>query len=183
MNALRDPRRGKALFFAVLIATLAASIVGCTKPKAPQLTPKEVAVTAVDVAGFDMRVKMDAFNPNGFDIAVRSIVAHVIVDGTQDLGTVTASQPITLPANAHTLIDVPMNVKWKGIGGLATIAQARRPVPYTVDGKATVGGESLNVDLPFTLQGQITPEQVQQAAMKSLQAIPGLQLPGMPALR
>ena len=164
----------------VLAALASVGTSGCTKPKAPQLTPKEVAVTAVDIGGFDMRVKMDAFNPNGFDIAVRGIVAHVVVDGTQDLGTVSASQPIVLPANAHTLVDVPMSVKWKGISGLASLAQAKKPVPYTVDGTATVGGESLNVDVPFKLDGKITPEQVQQAAAKSLRGIPGLQ--GFPAL-
>lgn len=170
-----------AAFAVAAIAALASvGLWGCNKPKPPQLTPKEVAVTSVDMGGFDMRVKMEAFNPNGFDIAVRSITAHVVVDGTQDLGTVTASQPITLPANARTLIDVPMNVKWKGIGGLAALAQARKPVPYTVEGTATVGGESLNVDLPFKLTGTITPEQVQQALAKSLKGIPGL--PGFPAL-
>ena len=171
----------KTFFFAAMIVALASvGLCGCTKPKNPQLTPKEVTVTSVDITGFDMRVKMEAFNPNGFDITVRNIVAHVILNGTQDLGTVTASQPITLPANARTPIDVPMNVKWKGLGGLASLAQARAPVPYTVDGTATVGGESLNIDLPFKLEGKITPEQVQQAAAKSLQGIPGLQgLPGL----
>jgi LEA14-like dessication related protein len=171
----------KTFFFAVtVLAALAIGVCGCTKPKAPTLVPKEVTVTAVDLTGFDMRVKMDAFNPNGFTIAVRSIVAHVIVDGTQDLGTVTASEPINLPPNVHTLIDVPMNVKWKGVGGLATLAKARKPIPYTVDGTATVGGETLNVDVPFKLEGKITPEQVQQAMVKSIQAIPGL--PGIQGL-
>src|SRR4051794_33225515 len=112
----------KTFFFAVTIlvtVTLAFAVSGCTKPKAPTLVPKEAAVTSVDLTGFDMRVKMDAFNPNSFAISVRSMTAHVIIDGTQDLGTVTASQPITLPPNVHTVIDVPMNVKWKGVGGLA----------------------------------------------------------------
>jgi LEA14-like dessication related protein len=171
------PRSGLSFLSA---AALVASFGACTKPQAPQLTPKEAKVTSVDITGFDMRVKMDAFNPNGFDLSVRSVVARVIVDGNQDLGTVTASQPINLPANAHTLIDVPMNVKWKGVGGLASIAAAKRPVPYTVDGTATVGGDRLNVDVPFKLQGTITAEQLQQAGLKSLQGIPGLQgLPGL----
>jgi LEA14-like dessication related protein len=170
----------KTFFFALTVAALALGVSSCSKPKAPQLIPKEVAVTSVDLTGFDMRVKMDAFNPNSYTIAVRSMVAHVIVDGTQDLGTVTASQPISLPPNVHTLIDVPMNVKWKGVGGFASLAQAKKPVPYTVDGTATVGGESLNIDVPFKLQGTITPAQIQQAAVKSLQGIPGL--PGFPAI-
>lgn len=171
--------------FLVAIVSLAAVVassasVACSKPQPPQLTPEQAKVTAVDMNGFDMTVKMDAFNPNGFELAVQSVVAHVIVDGNQDLGTVTASKPIVLPASAHTAIDVPMNVKWKNATGFATIATSRRPVPYTVDGTATVGGNRLNVDIPFKLQGTITAEQLQQAGLKSLQAIPGLQgLPGL----
>lgn len=169
----------KLVFVVMSLVTLLVALgsSGCTKPQPPQLTPKEVSVTSVDIAGFDMRVKMEAFNPNGFAISVNSVVAHVIVDATQDLGTVTASQAISLPANSRTLIDVPMNVKWKGLGGLATLAQARKPVPYTVDGTANVGGQSLNVNVPFKLEGKITPEQLQSAAVKSLQGIPGLQFP------
>ena len=158
----------------------AVALAGCSKPLPPQLTPQQAKVTAIDANGFDMTVKMDAFNPNGFDLAVQSVVAHVIVDGNQDLGTVTTSKPIALAANAHTAIDVPMNVKWKNATGFVAIATSRRPVPYTVDGTATVGGDRLNVDIPFKLQGTITAEQLQQAGLKSLQAIPGLQgLPGL----
>lgn len=167
--------------FAAVIALalgVGAFAPACSKPQPPQLTPKEAKITSIDVSGFDMRVKMDAFNPNGFDLSVRNVVAHVVVDGNQDLGTVTASQVINLPANAHTLIDVPMNVKWKGLGGLAQIAAAKRPVPYTVDGTANVGGERLNVDVPFKLQGTITSAELQAATLKSLQNIPGLQ--GLP---
>lgn len=168
-------------FARVLSATtIVAVAVACSKPQPPQLTPKEAKVTSVDLSGFDMRVKLEAFNPNGVDLSVRTVVAHVIVDGNQDLGTVTASQPFNLPANARTVIDVPMSVKWKNVGSVASIAAAKRPVPYTVDGTATVGGERLNVDVPFKMSGTLTAEQLQQAGMKSLQGIPGLQgLPGL----
>ena len=149
-------------FARVLSATtIVAVAVACSKPQPPQLTPKEAKVTSVD-------------------LSVRTVVAHVIVDGNQDLGTVTASQPFNLPANARTVIDVPMSVKWKNVGSVASIAAAKRPVPYTVDGTATVGGERLNVDVPFKMSGTLTAEQLQQAGMKSLQGIPGLQgLPGL----
>ena len=170
VNGLRFGLSASLLSATALVVGLGA----CAKPQPPQLTPQEAKVTAVDMTGFDMRVKMDAFNPNGFALSIRTVVARVVVDGNQDLGTVTASQPINLPANAHTIIDVPMNVKWKGVGGFATIAAAKRPVPYTVDGTATVGGERLNMDVPFKLQGTITAEQLQQAGLKSLQGIPGL---------
>lgn len=171
--------RPRALLAATLLACAAAA-GACSKPQPPQLTPKEAKVTSVDLAGFDMTVKMDAVNPNGISLSIQRVVAHVIVDGTQDLGTVTASQPIDLPASSRTAIDVPMTVKWKDATSLALIAAARRPVPYVVDGTATVGGERLNVDVPFKMVGTLTPEQLQQAGMRSLQNIPGLQgLPGL----
>ena len=164
----------KTAFAALLVGAVVLS--ACSKPQAPTLVPKEATVTDVSLTGFDMTVKLDAFNPNSFPIAVRSMSAHVIVNGNQDLGTVTSNTPINLPANAHTLVDAPLNVKWKGAAGIASLAQARQPVPYVVDGTATVGGESLNVDVPFKLTGTITPQQLQTAAQKSLQnALPGLQ--------
>ena len=165
---------------AISLAFALVPVFACSKPLPPQLTPKEAKVTAVDLTGFDMLVKMEAFNPNGFALSVRSVVAHVVVDGTHDLGTVTAAQPIELPANARTLVEVPINVKWAGAVNLANLAASKRPIPYTVDGTATVGGASLNVDVPFKLQGVLTPEQLRQAGLKSLQAIPGLSgLPGL----
>jgi LEA14-like dessication related protein len=173
------PFAGKALVMAFAFGSALA--VACAKPKAPQLTPQEVSITAIDTSGLDLRVKMDAFNPNGFAISVRSIAAHVVVNA-QDLGSVAATQPINLPANSHTPLDVPMNVKWKGIGSVAVLAQARAPIPYTVDGTANIGGESLNVDVPFKMSGQISPAQLQQAVLKGLQGIPALQglpLPGL----
>ncbi|MDB4942559.1 MAG: hypothetical protein JWP97_2093 [Labilithrix sp.] len=160
---------------AALLGGLLALSPACSKPQPPQLTPKEATVTDVAATGFDLRVKMDATNPNKFPISVRAVTAHVIIDGKQDLGTVTSTQAIDLPASATTSIDVPLNVKWKNLAGVATLAQATKPVPYTLDGTATVGGESLNVDLPFRMNGQITPQQLQQAVTKSLQ---NLGLPG-----
>ena len=165
---------------AVLGTTAAILATACSRPQPPRLTPKEARVVSIDLSGFDVRVKMDALNPNGFELSVQSVVAHVIIDGNQDLGTVTTLVPITLPANAHSLIDVPLNVKWRGIGGLASIAAAKRSVPYTVDGTATVGGPRLHVEVPFRLEGVITAEQVQQAGLKSLRGIVGSQgLPGL----
>lgn len=168
----------RVLLVTFVLVCIGAFIAACSKPQPPQLTPKEAKITSVDIAGFDMRVKMEAFNPNSVELSVRTVVAHVIVDGTQDLGTVTSAQPFSLPPNVRTVIDVPLTVKWKSVGSLAQIAAAKRPVPYTVDGTATIGGESLNIDVPFKLQGTLTPEQLQSAVVKSLQGLPGLQ--GLP---
>ncbi len=171
----------KTLFapFAIIVFLALSASLGCSKPKAPQLTPKEAVVTSVDVLGFEMRVKMDVYNENDFPLTVRDVAAHVVLNGAQDLGTMKVVEPITLAANTHTLVDVPMTVRWKGALGFASLAQATRPVPYTVDGTANIGGDRLNLQLPFRLEGRITPEQVKEAVTRSLEKLPGLGLPSL----
>jgi len=153
---------------------------GCSRPKPPQLTPRSAKVTNVDLAGVDLKVDMDALNPNGFDLAVRRVAGHVVIDGKYDLGTVTVDQPITLPAGARTNLVVPLSVKWNAAQTFAAVAALKRAVPYAVDGTATVGSERFSAVVPFTMKGEITEEQIVNAALRSLQGLPGLFPPPTP---
>jgi hypothetical protein len=47
---------------------------------------------------------------------------------------------------------------------------ARQAFPYRVTGTARVGGESLNVELPFTVNGVLTQEQVIAAGLRGIGA-------------
>jgi len=165
-------RRALFAFAAALCTSVAAA--SCSKPEPPVLTPKEATVTRLDLAGADLRVTMEAFNPNRVALSAQRVVGRVVLDGKHDLGTVTIDRPTTLPAGARTLIDVPLAVKWSNAATFASLASARRAMPYTIDGTVTVGGERLNIDVPFSLRGVITQEQIVQATMSSLQNIPGL---------
>ncbi|MBS2015011.1 MAG: LEA type 2 family protein [Deltaproteobacteria bacterium] len=156
---------------------VASVLAGCKKPQPPQLTPKSAKVIAVDLAGIDLRVLFDAYNPNAYDLSVRRVSAHVVVDGKLDLGTVTADQPMSLPAGQRIALEVPLQVRWNGATALAAVGASRRSVPYEVDGIANVGGETLNLDVPFKMKGEITQQQLVNVTLKSLGNIPGLAPP------
>lgn len=153
------------------------AIGACKKPQPPQLIPQSAKVTNVDLAGIDLRVTFDAYNPNTYDLSVRRVSAHVVLDGKFDLGTVTADQPISLPAGKRILIEVPLAVRWNGASALGGLGAVKKAVPYEVDGIANVGGETLNLDVPFKLKGEITQQQLVNATLKSLGNIPGLAPP------
>lgn len=161
----------------VVLSIGALALVACSKPQPPQLVPKSAKVTNVDLAGMDVRVTFDAWNPNGYDLSVRRVTAHVVLDGKFDLGTVTADQPISLPAGKRVLIEVPLQVRWNGAASLGALGTVKRAVPYSVDGTANVGGERLNLDVPFTIHGEVTQQQLVNAALKSIPNIPGLPTP------
>lgn len=151
--------------------------VACSKPQAPQITPKDARVSAVSPAGLDIVLVVTATNPNSVTLTAQSFTGKAKVANKYDLATVTVNKPISLPPGQPTDLEVPMTLPWSNVAALVELAQAKAPVPYTVEGTVTVGGESLNVNLPFTINGTISPQQFQAAAIKNIPAIPGLTVP------
>src|SRR5437899_11169179 len=97
---------------AILLVLFASLALACAKPEPPKLVPKSATVTAASLGGIDMRLQMDAFNPNGFDLSAQRVTAKVTLDAKYDVGLVTANTAITLPAGKSTPLDVPIAVTW-----------------------------------------------------------------------
>ena len=161
-------------FFA---AAAALVLVACAKPDPPRLTPLSARITAISPVGMDVDLKLEAENPNGIDLTGREVKATITVDNRIVLGTVTVPNRIKLPAHQKTAIDVPVSSRWQDLSGLVGLVTAGKDVPYKVDGTVEIGGDSLNVTVPFHVAGTVTREQLMQATLNSLPRIPGL-LPG-----
>lgn len=162
----------RVLFAGALAALFAGA---CSKPEPPKLVPKEARVTAIGPAGLSVLLRMEATNPNRVTLSAQSVTAKAKLDGRWDVGTVTITQPIVLPPSVPTMIDVPLAMPWADVTALGALATATRPVPYVVEGTVRVGGERLSVDLPFSLSGTITREELTSAALKALPTIPTLE--------
>lgn len=163
----------------VLALALAGSVAasGCSKPEPPRITPKEARVRSIGPAGVDLLVTVEAVNPNRVGLSVRSVTGKARLDDRWDLGMVTIAKPIVLPPGTPTTIDAPMTMAWADVQSLAVLAASPRPVPYVVEGTVSIGGERLNVDVPFSLSGTISREDLARAALGSIPAIPGLTAP------
>lgn len=182
MNGPRRWYRPHVLSRRYLFAGLTAALLmsACSKPEPPTLVPKEARVTAVGATGVDILLQIEATNPNRVTLSAQSFTGKARLDGKWDLGSVTVTKPVVLPPNVATTIDVPMSLPWADVKTLAALASATGPVPYTIDGTVTVGGERIAVNLPYSISGTITREQVAGAALKALPVIPGLTAPLQP---
>ena len=165
-------RRWLTLCLTVFAALL---LWGCSKPKPPTITPKEGKVTSVGAAGVGLELTFDAYNPNDFAISTRSLTAQMTLDGKLKLPQATVPTGVSLPAKQTTPVSVTTTANWSDITAVASLAASKPKVPYVVQGKITVGGENLNVDVPYTLKGEMTQQQLLNAGLKSLR-IPGLNL-------
>ncbi len=155
---------------ALLLVSLAVlpAFAGCSKPTPPTIVPEKVSVTRIDLTGIALDLAMKATNPNTEDLTASDVSAHLVVDKTHDVGTLTLPRTITLPAGKTTKLDVPLTLAWSDMGLLAQLATSKGAVPYTVDGTLDMGGSLLHVGVPFRFEGTITHQQIVDAMMNAL---------------
>jgi LEA14-like dessication related protein len=164
-------------FLCIFTSLVAWAVVACTKPDPPVLTPKEATVSGVTGAGVDLSAKIEAYNPNKFDLSARSVTAALTLDGKYDVGSVTIPRAVVIPAGQRVVLDVPISIKWTDLSPLLTVAANGQDVPYQLSGTVNIGGDTLNVDLPFKIGGIMTHDQIIKATLRS---IPPFPLPGLP---
>lgn len=170
-------RHASAAAALTLACVITSTTVGCAKPEPPVLTPKDATVTSLDSNGATFQLRVEAFNPNAIELAARSVSGKITLDGRHDLGTVTLAQGIKLPAKERTMLTVPLTAKWSDVAVLAALATENRAIPYAIDGVETLGGDRINVDVPFHVTGAITHDDLVKAASRALPGLPQLLAP------
>jgi LEA14-like dessication related protein len=161
-----------------LLGFAAASALACSKPAPPTLVPVSATVIELTPQGLDLTLALNATNPNGVSLSSQGVTAHVVVDKSVDLGSVTSTQAVSLAAGQTTLIQVPISVPWTSVLTLVQLGASNRAVPYAVDGTVAMGGTLVNVEIPFHLEGSVTHQQIVSATTRSIQGMPAL--PGLP---
>jgi len=150
----------------VLLVVAAVLAVACEKPKPPQLTPRSAQVSAIRPESVELTLVLDAHNPNAFPIVANRVSGiFELQDGTE-LGRGESSEAFSLPAQGDAALDANPEIRWNSLSLLAPYALAAKPLPYRLRGTARLGSEHLNIDVPFSIDGQLTPEQVIQAGLR-----------------
>ena len=159
----------RRLFLAATVA-----LAACSKPEPPTVTPISGRVTKIDSSGITVEAKLEAHNPNDFEIKVKSFTATIVLDDKHNIGTVTAPHAITLPANKKKQFEIPISLNWANAASLAPLAMSNRDVPYEASGKVKVSAQSIELELPFTVKGVVTHQQLVQAVGSAIPKVPGL---------
>jgi len=150
-----------ALGAALVLAT------ACAKPKPPSITPKSAQVLAVGGAGVTLAVAFEVVNPNRFPLIVHAVDGRLMVGagGGSELGSAHAEPASSIPAEGTSTVTSQIAIAWTNLAALTPFLLSPAAVPYHFDGNASIGGESLNVSLPFTLTGELTRAQLINAGL------------------
>lgn len=157
-----------------VVAAAALLVMSCSKPEPPKITPQAARVASVSPAGLTLSVDLKVDNPNSFPLVMRTVSGKLLVGSGVEVGTARVDSAATVPAKGSSTVTSALEVKWSNFAALVPLATTGKPIGYTFEGLANVGGESLNFDVPFRLQGELTAAQIVQAGVR------GLGLPGLP---
>jgi LEA14-like dessication related protein len=141
---------------------------GCAKPQPPTVKPVSIRATAVSPERLKLAVELDVHNPNSFPLAVQNVTGILSLDNGATLGAASAEPRTTLPSQASTAVTLDLEVPWQNLAALAPFALAGTDVPYRFDGTAKLGGERLNTDVSFKLDGKLTRAQVIELGLRGL---------------
>jgi len=148
-----------------------ALATACQKPKPPTITPKSAQVLAVGGSGVMLAVTFDVANPNRFPLVVHAVDGRFLLgaSGTDvELGKAHAEPASSIPAQGTSTVSSQIAIAWTNLTALTPFLLSPAAVPYHFDGSATLGGESLNVSLPFTLSGELTRAQLINVGLSGL---------------
>jgi LEA14-like dessication related protein len=125
-------------------------------------------VTTSTPTGVELAVELDVHNPNAFPLLVESVEGTLAIAGGAEVGRGTARPATDIPAQGSSAVTSQLTVPWSNVAALAPYALTAAPVPYTFEGRARVGGKRLNVEVPFTLRGELSREQLLQIGLQGL---------------
>jgi len=166
--SLLSLRRPPVSPFAVAVITAGLALAACAKPEPPTVKPVSLRATAVTPERITLAVELDVHNPNSFPLSVQSVAGMLTLDNGTALGAASAEPRTSLPSQASTPMTVKLEVPWQNLAALAPFALAGTEVPYRFNGTAKLGGEKLNTDVAFVLDGKLTPAQVVELGMRGL---------------
>lgn len=153
-----------------LFVVAGLALGGCAKPAPPTVKPVSMRATSVSPERLQLAVELDVHNPNSFPLAVQSVTGLLSLDNGATLGAASAEPRTALPAQANTAVTLNLDVPWQNLTALAPFALSGTDVPYRFNGTARLGGDRLNTDVAFTLDGKLTRGQVIELGLRGLGA-------------
>jgi LEA14-like dessication related protein len=142
-------------------------LLACATPEPPRVSPRVVQVAAVSPGGIDLDVQLGVHNPNSFSIAAKAVSGTLYVGRTQRLGHGEAQLEQPIGARSDAIVSTRVHIAWADVAALLPLLDDDR-VPYDFRGDVTLGGESLNLTLPFSLGGELTRAELIQASLRGL---------------
>jgi LEA14-like dessication related protein len=144
--------------------TLLAAVTSCALFQRFSFTPPTVAletitVTGLDFSGGSLRLLLDVYNPNPYELKGAEFRASVDLEQTP-FGEVVRNEPLALPGSTHAPVEVDVRFTWQGVGAAARGLFERGAVAYALNGSMLVDTPVDQRRVKIGTKGSVTMEQL-----------------------
>ena len=146
----------------VLVATVAAAVAstGCQSIgqavfEEPVVTFKDVRINGLGLAGGDLDIMLNVYNPNKFKLDATRLTYRLMVDSVQ-FGTGAIDSRFVVQDKDSTTVTLPLKFNYAGLGGAARQLLSSGSVNYRVVGDVTVSTPLGNFTRPYDRTGRFS---------------------------
>ena len=141
------------------IALLLVALAGCATLRqlqfeTPTVRLETLEITNIDFSGGSLVLWLDVYNPNDYEIRTTRVDASLDLEDTH-FGNATFDGSVALAAASHTLVKIPAEFAWEGIGAGARALLQRGAVDYELETKLRVETDLGGRDVTLKNRGEV----------------------------
>lgn len=139
---------------AAIVITAGCSALGRQAFQQPIVRLQDVRVNGMGLTGGNLDVKLSVYNPNGYRMDATRMSYNVVVGDSVKFATGTVDSRFTVNGNDSSVVTIPVNFTYAGIGAAGRQVLNTGGVNYRVNGDVTVGTVVGNFTVPYTSTGR-----------------------------
>jgi LEA14-like dessication related protein len=139
---------------AAIVAVAGCSMLGKQAFQQPIVHLQDVRVNGVGLTGGNLNVRLSVYNPNGYRMDATRMSYNVLVGDSVQFATGTVDNRFTVNGNDSSVVTIPVNFTYSGVGAAGRQLLNSGGVNYRVQGDVTVGTVVGNFTVPYTSTGR-----------------------------
>ncbi|MGI9076481.1 MAG: LEA type 2 family protein [Gemmatimonadaceae bacterium] len=121
----------------------------------PVVTFRDVKINGLGLTGGSLDINLSVYNPNGYDLDATRLTYKLWVDSLE-FGTGAIDKRFTVQEKDSSIVALPLNFNWQGVGSAGRELLNTGSVNYRVTGDITVRSPLGNHTLPYDRTGRFS---------------------------
>jgi LEA14-like dessication related protein len=139
---------------AAVVITAGCSALGRQAFKEPVVHLQDVRVNGVGLTGGNLDVRLSVYNPNGYRLDATRMSYNVVVGDSVRFATGQVDNRFTVNSNDSSVVTIPVNFTYSGIGAAGRQLLNTGGVNYRVTGDVVVGTVVGSFTVPYSSTGR-----------------------------
>ena len=141
---------------AAVVGTAACASMGLVGFEEPVVTVRDIRVNGLGMTGGSVDIRLNVYNPNNYRLDGTQLTYQLWVD-TIPFGSGTTDEDFIVNGDDSTVVTLPLDFTWSGVGSVGRAVMNTGTVPYRVAGNIRVSSAVGSVTVPYDRTGRFSP--------------------------